>query len=71
MIMRNVFKFLISTLLSLILIGIISSCRSYKEVPVQTIEKIVYHDSLIYIRDSILIEVPHEVVKNTILPLSH
>lgn len=67
--MKKTFKFLIGTLISLVIIGVISSCRSYKEVPVQTIEKIVYHDSLIYIKDSVLVKVPFEVVKNTALPM--
>ena len=67
--MKKTFNFLIGTLILLVMIGVISSCRSYKEVPVQTIEKIVYHDSLIYIKDSVLVKVPYEVVKNNVLPM--
>lgn len=44
----------------------ISSCKMLKEVPVQAIEKVVYRDSLIYVRDSIRIEVPYEVVKEKV-----
>lgn len=67
--MKTSFKILIATIISFVLIGCISSCRSYKEIPVQTIEKIVYHDSLIYIKDSVIVQVPYEVIKNTTLPM--
>ena len=67
--MKTSFKILITTIISFALIGCISSCRSYKEVPVQTIEKIVYHDSLIYIKDSVIVQVPYEVIKNATLPM--
>ena len=43
------------------------SCKSVKEVPVQTIEKVIYKDTLIYVHDSIRIEVPHETIKEMIL----
>ena len=42
------------------------SCTAIKEVPVQSVEKIVYKDTLIYIQDSIKIEVPYEVIKEVI-----
>ena len=45
----------------------IISCSTLKEIPVQTIEKEIIRDSLIYIRDTIEIPVPYEVVKE-ILP---
>lgn len=48
-----------------LLLGL-SSCTTLKEVPVQTVEKIVYKDTLIYINDSIKIDVPYEVVKEVI-----
>jgi hypothetical protein len=37
-----------------------------KEVPVQTIENIVYKDTIIYVQDSIKIEVPYEIIKEVI-----
>lgn len=43
-----------------------NSCGSLKEVPVQTIEKIEYRDSLVYIHDTIKVDVPYEVVKEVI-----
>lgn len=45
---------------------IISSCATVKEIPVQTIEKVVYRDSLVYIKDTIRVEIPKEVVKEVI-----
>ena len=44
-----------------------NSCGTIKEVPVQTVEKIIQRDSLIYINDTVTIEVPKEVVK-AVLP---
>lgn len=43
------------------------SCSVVKEIPVQTIEKVVYKDSLIYIKDTVEVPVPYEVVRE-ILP---
>lgn len=43
------------------------SCSVVREIPVQTIEKVVYRDSLIYIKDTVEVPVPYEVVKE-ILP---
>lgn len=42
------------------------SCSMLKEVPVQTIENIVYKDTIIYVQDSIKIEVPYEIIKEVI-----
>lgn len=50
-------------ILILALIFCVVSCNTIKEVPVQTVEKIVYHDSLIYIVDSVEVAVPYEVIK--------
>lgn len=43
-----------------------NSCGALKEVPVETVEKIVYRDSLIYVLDSIEVPVPYEVVKEVL-----
>lgn len=43
------------------------SCSVVKEIPVQTIEKIEYRDSLVFIKDTVEVPVPYEVVKE-ILP---
>lgn len=43
-----------------------NSCGTIKEVPVQTVEKIVQRDSLIYVNDTVTIEVPKEVVREVL-----
>lgn len=42
------------------------SCGTTKSIPVQTIEKIEYRDSLIYIKDTITIPIEKEVIKEVI-----
>ena len=46
----------------LILLLVAVSCSIVKYVPVETIERIEYRDSIVYINDSIFIEVPKEKV---------
>ena len=50
----------------LILLLIAVSCGTTKSIPVQTIEKIEYRDSLIYIKDTITIPIEKEVIKEVI-----
>ena len=38
------------------------SCSTTKHIPVQTIERIEYRDSIVYVNDTITIEVPKEKV---------
>lgn len=45
-----------------ILVGVCTSCSTIKEIPVQTIERVEYRDSLIYLVDSIEVQVPVEKV---------
>lgn len=47
----------------LILLLVAVSCGTTKYLPVQTIEKIEYRDSLIYIKDTITIPIEKEVIK--------
>lgn len=42
------------------------SCSSLKEIPVQTIERIEYRDSTVFIHDTLTIEVPVERVKEIV-----
>ena len=42
------------------------SCSTTKYTPIQTIEKIEYRDSLIYIKDTITIPIEKEVIKEVI-----
>ena len=46
-----------------ILLLVAVSCSTTKSIPVQTIEKIEYRDSLIYIKDTITIPIEKEVIK--------
>lgn len=43
---------------------LLTSCSMIKEVPVQTIEKIIYRDSLVHIKDSIFVYLPIEEKTN-------
>lgn len=44
----------------------IISCSTIKEIPVQTIERIEYRDSTVFIHDTLTIEVPVEKVKEIV-----
>ena len=46
----------------LIMLLMLVSCGAVKEIPVQTIEKIEYRDSLIYVRDTIAVPIPYEKI---------
>lgn len=48
--------------LLLLIFGLVLGCGSIKEIPVQTVEKVVVKDSVVYIRDSVLVEVPVEKI---------
>lgn len=52
--------------LLLLIFGLVLGCGSIKEIPVINTEKIVYRDTTIYIRDSVFIEVPKEVIKEIV-----
>lgn len=47
-------------------IGLMVGCSSIKEIPINTIEKVVYKDTTIFVRDTIKIEIPKEVVKEIV-----
>jgi hypothetical protein len=55
--------------LFLIIVSLVSiiSCTTIREVPIQTVEKVVYRDSVVYVKDSINVEIPVEVVKLIVL----
>lgn len=44
----------------------IGGCSTIKYVPIQTEEKVIVKDSLIYVRDTITVEIPKEVVKEIV-----
>lgn len=52
-------KNILIALVAILMVG----CGTIKEIPVQTIEKIEYRDSLIYIKEIVEVEVPKEVIK--------
>ena len=48
------------------IVVLLCGCAPIKEIPVQYIEKEVIKDSLIYITDSVLVQVPIEIVKEVL-----
>lgn len=42
------------------------SCGPIKKIPIQYVDRIEYRDSLIYVHDSVTVEVPVEVVKEVL-----
>ena len=64
----QVLVYLIPTLLILAIGLLMVSCKTTTQIPVQTVEKIVYKDTLVYVHDSVLIEIPFEKVKE-VLPV--
>lgn len=67
---KKLLKYLIPILIILLFITTIFSCRSTaQQVPIQTVEKVVYKDSLIYVHDSIKVKVPYKTVKEVVMPM--
>ena len=66
----NIAVSIVQLLFALILIVMICfsfiGCSSIKEIPINNIEKIVYRDTTIYIRDTIRVEVPKEIIKEIV-----
>lgn len=66
----NILTYILQFVFALIMVVVICisfvGCGSIKEVPVQTVEKIVYRDTTIHIKDTVKIEVPKEVVKEIV-----
>ena len=52
--------------LFLLVFGLIIGCSTTKQIPVQTVEKVVVKDTTIYIKDTVKIEIPTEVVKEVV-----
>jgi hypothetical protein len=64
-------KFCIKTLLpalALLVAGLLvtTSCGTIKEVPIQYIDKIEYRDSLVYVHDTVEVEIPVEKIKEVV-----
>lgn len=64
----QVLVYLIPTLLILAIGLLMISCKTTTQIPVQTVEKVVYKDTVFYVHDSILVKLPFEKVKE-ILPI--
>ena len=45
---------------------VLAGCGTVKEIPVQTIERVEYKDSTVYIRDTVTVEIPKEVIKEIV-----
>lgn len=43
-----------------------NSCSTIKEVPIQYIDRVEYKDTTIYIKDTIKVEVPKEIIKEIV-----
>ena len=52
--------------LGILCFPMIIGCSTLKQIPVQTIEKEVIRDSLIYIKDTIEVEIPKEIVREVL-----
>ena len=63
--MKKIVKYLIPAFITIVLF-LATSCGSIRQVPVQTVDKIVYRDSLIYLKDTLIIEIPKEVIKEVV-----
>ena len=64
--MKKILNVLLPALTILVAGLMLIACGPIKQIPVETVEKIVYKDSLIYIHDSIEVPIPHEVVREVI-----
>lgn len=64
---QHIFEITCAVLFSLLLMG----CTTIKEVPINNVEKVIYKDSLIYIKDSIYIHLPVEEKTNSTQDSSH
>ena len=66
---RKDVSYYISFILGLILLVflcVLTSCSTIKEVPINTVEKVVVKDTTIFIKDTVTVEVPREVVKEIV-----
>lgn len=63
---KTPFYFVMTLIILALTLMTMYSCATVKEVPIQTIEKVVYRDSLVYVKDTLHIEIPREVVKEVV-----
>lgn len=53
-------------ILIFITVFLISACSTVKYVPIQTEEKVIVKDSLVYVTDTVTVEIPREVIKEIV-----
>lgn len=63
----NITQFIFGLIMLVMILFSFISCSSLKEIPIETVEKVVVKDSVVFVRDSVYVEVPKEVIKE-ILP---
>lgn len=63
----NITQFIFGLILLVMVLFSFIGCSSLKEIPIETVEKVVVRDSIIYVSDTVEVPVPFEVVKE-ILP---
>lgn len=49
-----------------ILLILFNACSVVREIPIETVEKIVVRDSIIYVSDTVTVPVPYEVIKEIV-----
>lgn len=62
----NIIQFLFALILVSMICFSFVGCGAIKEIPINNIEKVVYKDTTIYIRDSVFVPVPVEIIKEVV-----
>ena len=63
----GIVQFIFGLILLVMILFSFIGCSSLKEIPIETIEKVVVKDSVVFVTDSVYVEIPKEVIKE-ILP---
>lgn len=62
----NITQFIFGLILLVMILFSFIGCSSLKEIPVATVEKVVVRDSIVYVTDTVTVQVPYEVVKEVL-----
>jgi hypothetical protein len=62
----NVVQFIFAIIFLVMILFSFIGCSTPKYVPVQTVEKIEYKDTTIFIHDTIKVDIPHETIKQIV-----
>lgn len=60
--MNDMYRLILLTMVLFSFVG----CSVVKEIPVQTVEKVVVRDSIVYVSDTVTVEIPKEVIKEIV-----